>query len=493
MTEPAGAAVSAPAVSVFSDHCCHLGEGPTYDPQSDTLFWFDILERKLLAKKLSGGETRIHHLPEMASALAVIDAERQLVVTETGLHVRDVSTGAMRLHTSIEAGSVALRSNDARVHPCGAFWFSMMGRKAEAKAGAIYWFFKGELRKLLAEITIPNSICFSPDGATAYYTDSRDNLFLRVACDPLTGLPLGEPKVFYDHRGGEGGLDGSVVDAEGVLWNARWARPAASTPIPRTASAFARSPCRRDNRPARPLSARTRPHRRHLGLRRHGRGGETGRSRSRQDIPGRPPGQGPFRAACHALNGRQLAAREAVARAPPHVDFAQVLACAPAMLSLRHNTPERSRMSKQKPTLLLVYEPEAACVQRLRADGFADEHAAEISSYLAQSTDLAPEFDAIDKACAARGLAFVPVALDDAAEKLAHRDPETTLVWTLTDGVAYFRGSAGPALARLNGLKTIGADDSLFALCQDKFRSGAVLAALGLPVPASGLPATANG
>ncbi|RVD38873.1 D-alanine:D-lactate ligase-like protein, partial [Mesorhizobium sp. M4A.F.Ca.ET.020.02.1.1] len=32
-----------------------------------------------------------------------------------------------------------------------------------------------------------------------------------------------------------------------------------------------------------------------------------------------------------------------------------------------------------------------------------------------------------------------------------------------------------------------GADDSLFALCQDKFRSGAVLGALGLPAPQAGL------
>jgi D-alanine-D-alanine ligase len=82
---------------------------------------------------------------------------------------------------------------------------------------------------------------------------------------------------------------------------------------------------------------------------------------------------------------------------------------------------------------------------------------------------------------------FSPVALDDAASTLAARDPPTTLVWTLTDGVAYFRGGAAAALARLNGLKTIGADDSLFALCQDKFRSGAVLGALGLPAPPAGL------
>ena len=70
-----------------------------------------------------------------------------------------------------------------------------------------------------------------------------------------------------------------------------------------------------------------------------------------------------------------------------------------------------------KPTLILVYEPEAACRIRLAAEGFAERHALEISSYLAQSTDLAPEFPAIDKACAARGLDFLPVPLDDARAK----------------------------------------------------------------------------
>lgn len=141
----------------------------------------------------------------------------------------------------------------------------------------------------------------------------------------------------------------------------------------------------------------------------------------------------------------------------------------------------------RKPTLILVYEPEAACRTRLAAEGFADAHILEISSYLAQSTDLAPEFSDIEKACAARGVDFVALELDDAARGLAGRDPASTRVWTFTDGIAYFRGGASPALARLNGLPVIGADDSLFALCQDKFRSGAVLSALGLPVPASGL------
>lgn len=140
-----------------------------------------------------------------------------------------------------------------------------------------------------------------------------------------------------------------------------------------------------------------------------------------------------------------------------------------------------------QPTLILVHEPEKACFDRLIADGYPKERATEISSYLAQSTDLAPEFEQLAAACKKRGLAFKAVELDDAAAVLAEASPQTTLVWTLTDGIVYFRGGAAPAMARLNGLRAIGADDSLFALCQDKFRSGAVLGALGLPVPPAGL------
>lgn len=140
-----------------------------------------------------------------------------------------------------------------------------------------------------------------------------------------------------------------------------------------------------------------------------------------------------------------------------------------------------------RPLLALVFEPPEACRTRLLAQGFSPDHAAEIAAYLDQAADIAPDLDAIARACAARGLGFRPVELDRAPALFPTLDPGRTLVWTLTDGLQYFKGSAAPALARLSGLPTFGSDDSLFALCQDKFRSGAVLRALGLPVPPAGL------
>lgn len=138
-------------------------------------------------------------------------------------------------------------------------------------------------------------------------------------------------------------------------------------------------------------------------------------------------------------------------------------------------------------TLILAYETEEACRERLVSDGFADRHAGEIASYLAQSTDLAPSFPRIEAALAERGIAFAPCPIDEAPGVIGACDPRECLLWTLTDGIAYFRGSVAPAMARLTGLPVFGADGSLHALCQDKFRSGAVLGALGLPVPAAGL------
>jgi D-alanine-D-alanine ligase-like ATP-grasp enzyme len=140
-----------------------------------------------------------------------------------------------------------------------------------------------------------------------------------------------------------------------------------------------------------------------------------------------------------------------------------------------------------KAELILVYEPEEACRARLLADGFSARNALEISSYLAQSTDIQADLPEIAAACAAHGMRFTPVELDSAAEIIASRDPDSSLVWTISDGIAYFRGGASPALARLAGMKIIGADDSLFALCQDKFRSCAVLKGLELSTPQSGL------
>lgn len=206
---------------VLCGAACELGEGPTYDPASGQAFWFDIKGRKLHALHLESMAKREHDLPFLASALAVIDADRQLVVSDQGLFIRAAADGGLTPFVTLEDKPVN-RSNDARVHPCGALWASTMGRNAEKHSGAIYHVAGERVTKLFSDITIPNSICFSPDGGTGYFIDSAVNRLMKVALDPTTGLPIGEPAMLADESGAPGDVDGSVCDADGLIWNARW-------------------------------------------------------------------------------------------------------------------------------------------------------------------------------------------------------------------------------------------------------------------------------
>lgn len=209
-------------ISILSDHRCTLGEGPFYCTRRNTLFWFDILEKKRHQHDFASGKQSVVDLPEMASAMAVLDDENDLIFTETGLWKRHEKSGELTSIEPIEADNAITRSNDARIHSSGAFWLGTMGKQAQEKAGAIYHYFNGTLTKLFADITIPNAICFSPDGKTAYYTDTATDKLMRVSVEKSTGLPNAEPEIFFDHKDKEGGLDGAVVDADGNIWIALW-------------------------------------------------------------------------------------------------------------------------------------------------------------------------------------------------------------------------------------------------------------------------------
>jgi sugar lactone lactonase YvrE len=207
--------------SILSNDPCHLGEGPTYDMTTDTAWWFDIREGRLFEAQLGSGAIRAHALGRIASALGRIDAERQLIVAEDGLYIRTLADGAMTPFLPLEADNPDTRSNDCRVHQSGTFWIGTMGKKAELKAGAIYALHRGKISTLLSGISIPNSICFSPDGGIGYFTDTTRAVLYAVPLNPATGLPRGEPEVLLRHSG-IGGLDGSVCDADGQIWNACW-------------------------------------------------------------------------------------------------------------------------------------------------------------------------------------------------------------------------------------------------------------------------------
>ncbi|MDP5305861.1 SMP-30/gluconolactonase/LRE family protein [Paracoccus spongiarum] len=203
----------------FDDRICDLGEGPLWHPLRGQFFWFDILGRRLLSRE--AGLPLDWRFDRMASAAGWVDRDRLIVATETGLALLDLTRGVLQMLAEVEADQPDTRSNDGRADRQGGFWFGTMGKQAQQGRGAIYRWYRGDLRRLVSGITIPNAICFSADGRSAHYADTRQGRVWRLDLD-AAGWPQGAPRPYLDLRGDGLNPDGAVIDAEGALCLACW-------------------------------------------------------------------------------------------------------------------------------------------------------------------------------------------------------------------------------------------------------------------------------
>ncbi|MFG6079764.1 SMP-30/gluconolactonase/LRE family protein [Paracoccus litorisediminis] len=205
--------------TLFDPRACLLGEGAFWHPERQQAFWFDILGRRMLSRK--DGRELEWRFDERVSAAGWIDHDTLIIASETALFRFNLKNGSREDLVPLEADRPDTRSNDGRADPQGGFWIGTMAVDASPGQGAIYRYYKGELRKLFAPISISNAICFSPDGKLAYFADTEEQTVWVQDLDG-DGWPKGDKRVFLDLRGTEEYPDGAVTDAKGNFWNARW-------------------------------------------------------------------------------------------------------------------------------------------------------------------------------------------------------------------------------------------------------------------------------
>ena len=206
---------------IFDQRVCELGEGALWHPLRRQLFWFDILGKRL--HTIEDGQSQSWSFVEMVSAAGWVSRDVLLIAGERDLFLFDLETEEIETVAELEADDPGTRSNDGRADRQGGFWIGTMGKRGGENPGrgSIWRWYRGELRRLFSGLTIPNSICFSPDGRFAHFSDTLTHRIQRVALD-ADGWPVGEPETFID-LSAEGILpDGAVVDAAGNLWNAQW-------------------------------------------------------------------------------------------------------------------------------------------------------------------------------------------------------------------------------------------------------------------------------
>jgi sugar lactone lactonase YvrE len=210
-------------VRVAVDVCCELGEGPIWHPERETLHWVDVYAQVLYESNANGGALRSFGFGERVSAAALIDNGSVAVTSAVGLYWVNLETGERSLFAPLEEDNPRTQTNDARAGPGGALWVGTWADDPIVEGmGSLYRYHAGKFERLQSGLTTPNSIAFSPDGTRAYFSDTWDHRILVYPLDPETGAPLSEPDLFLDLSGEGLYPDGSVVDAEGCLWNAQF-------------------------------------------------------------------------------------------------------------------------------------------------------------------------------------------------------------------------------------------------------------------------------
>ena len=215
--------------SLTVDSRCALGESVLWCDRRAALFWTDIDASQLWMHGPQTGLTRHWALPDRMGSLALCQTGQLLLGLAKGLYLADPDSaqeGRLVLEklADVEADNAETRINDGRSDRNGNFVFGTKSERADnAPIGAFYQY-SGQygLRRLqLPAAAIPNSICFSADGRSMYYCDSVQPQIL--CCDyDADAAAVSDSRVFAHVDAAGASPDGSIIDADGFLWNAQW-------------------------------------------------------------------------------------------------------------------------------------------------------------------------------------------------------------------------------------------------------------------------------
>lgn len=198
-----------------------LGEGLQW--QRGRWWWTDIEGARLHAWA-PGEVPRSWALPDRLGCFAPTRSGRWLLGLAKRLALATLSDElALQTLAPVDAAEPRTRINDGRTDRQGHFVFGTMNEHAAERRpiGSFYQYSaRHGLRRLpLPAVAIANSLCFSPDGLTMYFTDTTTRTIQQCDYD-ADSAQVANLRHFAQVE--DGWPDGAVIDREGCLWSAHW-------------------------------------------------------------------------------------------------------------------------------------------------------------------------------------------------------------------------------------------------------------------------------
>jgi sugar lactone lactonase YvrE len=207
------------------------GEGAVWHQAQGALYWTDINRFLVHRFEPATGATQTWLFDEPATSVNLTtDDDVLLLVLGSRIVLWRPSAHPELDVLRVLADAPRMRFNDARVDPRGSLWAGSMRNNVGTHGEALDVEFSGGVLYRLdpdgtwaewkTDIGIFNTVAWSPDGKIFYSGDTPANAIYAYDYDPQTGAISAE----RPHATGfaQGLPDGSAMDAEGYLWNARY-------------------------------------------------------------------------------------------------------------------------------------------------------------------------------------------------------------------------------------------------------------------------------
>ncbi len=219
----------------------HLGEGAFWDHATQTLWWLDVpMPSRLFSWHPASGRQTSYAMPEMITSMRAMKNSGCLIIaSHGGINRFDPTTGSLTRLFDPEPGKPFNRCNDGGTDGRGRFWFGTMqnniapngdGMAIVSAAGSLFCLDPDftvpdftvpdfTVHERASGIGIANTVCWSPDQRTFYFSDTMTGVIAAYDFDLASGTINNQRDFARFERGVP---DGSAMDAEGFLWNARW-------------------------------------------------------------------------------------------------------------------------------------------------------------------------------------------------------------------------------------------------------------------------------
>jgi sugar lactone lactonase YvrE len=197
-----------------------LGEGPSWDAATQSLYWVDIPASRVHRLSAAG----VHSSWDVGcpAGAVVPRATGGLVVAAGNAFLSlDPLTGTVA-ELAAAPGLPGTRMNDGKCDRAGRFYAGTMAADESPGKGSFYRLDTDlDVTEIYTGIGISNGLGWSPDDRRMYYIDSLTYRVDVLDYDLATGQ-MGDRRPFVALGSDDVVPDGMTVDAEGGIWIAVW-------------------------------------------------------------------------------------------------------------------------------------------------------------------------------------------------------------------------------------------------------------------------------